>query len=45
MSATASEEEEDSDQLRATYAGEMEPVSSNESEGEEEEETPMENEE
>ena len=38
MSATASEEEEEDPELRATYAGEMEPVSSNESEGEEEEE-------
>ena len=37
MSATASEEEEDPE-LRATYAGEMEPVSSNDSEEEEERE-------
>ena len=38
MSATASEEEEEDPELRATYAGEMEPVSSNDSEEEEERE-------
>ena len=38
MSATASEEEEEDPEMRATYAGEMEPVSSSDSEEEEERE-------